>query len=241
MKSDIDCVKKKNTDIEKSMETISDLYDDMKKNTEQKFKELNDVKNEILEQTQNRGTLVKELESDKLELKKETEQLQYQIEDLQWRSMKQNLIFTGLFEERYEDTEAKLRQFLAEQLGVDWFIEFGNVHRFQKHVPGKTRPIVARFLYNRDRQAVKDRAYYLRNTRFGISDQLPASMDARRKELLPVLREQRALGNRAKLVRDKLIVNGRLYVPGDPAPPDPAPQEPPTTETTETTKTGSCV
>jgi hypothetical protein len=74
---------------------------------------------------------------------------------------------------------------------------------------------VAKFLYNKDRNLVKNRGHMLRNTPYGIQEQLPPDMNERRKQLLPVMHRFRNQGNRAKLVRDKLIVNGKLYVPDD--------------------------
>ena len=58
---------------------------------------------------------------------------------------------------------------------------------------------------------VKDRAFMLRDTPYGIHEQLPQAMEDRRKELYPVMRRLRDEGNRVRMVRDKLIVNGRLY------------------------------
>jgi hypothetical protein len=55
----------------------------------------------------------------------------------------------------------------------------------------------------------------LRNTPYGIQEQFPPDMNNRRKQLLPVMHWLRREGNRAKLVRDKLIVNGKLYEPSD--------------------------
>jgi hypothetical protein len=45
--------------------------------------------------------------------------------------MKNNLIFTGLFESPREYTEGILREFIKNELGIEECIEFGNVH----HVP----------------------------------------------------------------------------------------------------------
>lgn len=126
-------------------------------------------------QTQNNDEIKKEMEN----MRRDRNDLKGAIEDIQVRSMKNNLVFTGLREERYERTEEKLREFIRCELGIDRHIEFGNVHRFQKHVFGNTRPIVARFLFNNDRQAVKERSYLLRGTRFGISEQFPTTIEDR--------------------------------------------------------------
>ena len=54
--------------------------------------------------------------------------------DLQCRSMKYN----GLGGEGGgEDTESKLKDFLNIKLGINWNIEFRNVHRFVKFRKGK--------------------------------------------------------------------------------------------------------
>ena len=52
--------------------------------------------------------------------------------DLKCRSMKYNLVFTGLKETPYENTEEKIRGFLGQELGIEHWIEFDNVHRFVK-------------------------------------------------------------------------------------------------------------
>ena len=58
------------------------------------------------------------------------ESLKSTVLDLQCRSMKNNLIFTGLLEVSNEYTEDLLRDVLHSELGIDYKIEFGNVHRF---------------------------------------------------------------------------------------------------------------
>ena len=47
--------------------------------------------------------------------------------DIKCRSMKYNLVFTGLRETLYENTEAKLRDFFGQELEFGHWIEFGNV------------------------------------------------------------------------------------------------------------------
>ncbi|CAC5390917.1 unnamed protein product [Mytilus coruscus] len=71
--------------------------------------------------------------------------------DLQCRSMKKNLVFTGLHNVRDENTEELLRCFLYNELGIDYKTEFVNVDRFGRY-QGGGRPIVARFLYHCDLQ-----------------------------------------------------------------------------------------
>ncbi|ESO85267.1 hypothetical protein LOTGIDRAFT_167841 [Lottia gigantea] len=126
--------------------------------------------------------------------------------DLQCRSMKNNLIFNGIHEERDEDTEYKIRDFIYNILRIDQKIEFGNVHRFGKVKAGKQRPIVARFIYYRDLTLVKRNGYRLEGTKYGINEQFPAVI-----EPYPVIRDLKAKGHKTKLVRNKLFVDNELY------------------------------
>jgi len=64
--------------------------------------------------------------------------------------MKNNLVFTGHAYRSNENCEQKLRYFIFEELGIEQFIEFDNVHRFGKigNNVNVARPIVTRFLYH---------------------------------------------------------------------------------------------
>ena len=145
-------------------------------------------------------------------MKAQNQHLQDTILDLQCRSMKNNLIFTGLGgDNRDENVEAKLRSFIYKELMIDNVIHFGSVHRFGISVGNRPRPIVARFLYHNDLVHVKSRAHLLKGKPFGISEQFPAAIEDRRKELYPLVKQLKRKGNHVKLVRDRLYVNGQLY------------------------------
>ena len=73
-----------------------------------------------------------------------------------------------LAENPNENTKYVLREFLEEELGLDWDCEFGNVHRFGKRREGKPRPIVARFLYYKDLALIKRSAYTLKGKPYSI-------------------------------------------------------------------------
>ncbi|KAK3091168.1 hypothetical protein FSP39_017674 [Pinctada imbricata] len=147
-------------------------------------------------------------------IKQDSQEIDERVTDLQCRSMKMNLIFTGLEETRQEDMENKVRGFLYYELGIDKDVQFGNVHRFGRFIRGRPRSVVARFLYQSDLQLVRDNAYKLRGSPYGIRLQFPAAVEENRKHLYPIMREFRDQGNRVKLVRDRLYVNGRRYHPG---------------------------
>ena len=145
-------------------------------------------------------------------LRREKRELEERVTELKWRSMKNNLIFHGLEgESRQEDVQSKLRSFIRQELGIDRFIEFGNVHRFSRHTRNKPRPIVAKFIYYQDRALVLENSYKLRNSQWRIYEQFPVAMEERRKQLQPVARDFRANGHHTEFVRDKLFIDGVLY------------------------------
>jgi hypothetical protein len=111
-----------------------------------------------------------------------------------------------------------LRDFLRCELNIDYYIEFGNVHRFgsrQNNTNGneiRPRPIVARFLYYNDLAYVLECAKRLRRKPYGINQQFPAEIENRRRSLYPVMKEATNRGKRVKLVRDRLFINNEEYV-----------------------------
>lgn len=82
--------------------------------------------------------------------------------DLKCRSLKNNIVFTGLWDEtNNEDTERKLRDFIYQELEIENNIKFNNVHRFGRFYTEKDRPIVSRFLYHGDLEHVLKNAHKL--------------------------------------------------------------------------------
>ena len=111
-------------------------------------------------------------------VRREKVQTDERITDLQYRSMKMNLVFTGLGgESRNEDTEFKLRDFLKNELNIDYNMEFANVHRFGRFQRGKNRPIVARFIYQTNLDTVMERTNWLWRTGCNVHRQFPAAME----------------------------------------------------------------
>ena len=94
-----------------------------------------------------------------------------------------------------------LRDFLRCELNIDYYIEFGNVHRFgsrQNNTNGteiRPRPIVARFLYYNDLAYGLECAKRLRGKPYGINQQFPAEIENRRRSLYPVMKEAKTEEN----------------------------------------------
>lgn len=94
---------------------------------------------------------------------------------------------------------------------------FDNVHRFGRFYRGKDRLIVARFLYHGDLVHVLKNAHKLQGKPYGIHEQFPKEIEDRRRLLYPIQKRCRKAGQKTKLVRDKLFIDGKLYEPQDPA------------------------
>ena len=215
-------------DLENGVEGVGNLYDNIKslcdknKNAVAKVEDQYDIVKTACNKNKADIKKVYEQLDEKISTKvteqcgcdAELQNLRSTVVDLQCRSMKNNLIFTGLWEVRDENTEDLLRTFLYRELGIEYRIEFGNVHRFS-HKPRGKRPIVARFIYHRDLQYVLECAHRLRNSPYGIRQQFPKEVEDKRKKLYPIQKEAKRHGKNAVLVRDRLYIDNNLYVASD--------------------------
>ncbi|KAK3097448.1 hypothetical protein FSP39_009714 [Pinctada imbricata] len=223
----VNVVEVKTTELEKSVDFISDTVEEAKsaldtvksvgnavnetKAAIQDIKSMKKVQVDSQRHERTIETMCKSMDT----LRKQNRELEEQITDLRWRSMKNNLIITGLpGENRGEDTERTVRAFLDCEMGIK-NVAIGNTHRFGRFNRGKPRPIVIRFLFAHDREMVLRNRYKLRGSPFSVREQFPVEMEDRRRKLFPVADQMRDRGHHVKIVRDKLFVDGELYDPSD--------------------------
>ena len=169
------------------------------------------------------GDLQKEINSLKSQLADSNaaiDKLNDQFVDMQCRSMRDNLLFFGLAERKDgrgpENCMHLLDEFCEEQLDFEGPVSqyIDRAHRIGKYTTGKIRPIVAKFNDFKIREEVRLSSHQLRNTRYSIQQQYPKPIADRRKELQPVMHNARQQKKRVALVKDKLYINGELYVRG---------------------------
>ena len=128
---------------------------------------------------------------------KKEQELKAQVMDVQCRSMRDNLIFYRISEERGEtddDCVRKILQFCEERLEIENTkrdIKLHRAPRMGRYSPSKVRPIVAKFAYYPDRELVRKSAGKLKDTDFGISQQFPKDIMDTRKKLVPIMKEAR--------------------------------------------------
>ena len=165
---------------------------------------------------------VEHIQAEQDQLKTKVSNCDNTIVDLQCRSMRENLIFTGIDEPEFvpnepEDTENTLRNFLQREMNINERIAFHRVHKFGKfeRENDAPRPIVAKFERFKDREFVRTTApKTLKGKPFGVREQFPKVVEDQRKLLYPEMKRARANEqNKVRLVRDKLYINNLEFVP----------------------------
>ncbi len=122
---------------------------------------------------------VKSLTENMTHLSEENKKIKETVIDLQARSMRDNLVFSGIPESAEEDPEATVKNFIKTYLKLpEDTVEnicFERVHRMGAKKPGapRPRPIVAKFGYFKQKEQVKSRGRELKGTDFGVNDQFP--------------------------------------------------------------------
>lgn len=147
----------------------------------------------------------------------ENKQMRESILDLQARSMRDNLIFSGIPETPTDEPEKLVKDFMIRRLKLSpdtvSNITFHRVHRMgHKRVDAtRPRPIVAKFEHFKQKELVQRQGRQLRGTDFGLNDQFPPEIVRRRKILLSIRKQKISEGKRAALSVDKLYIDGQLF------------------------------
>ena len=150
-------------------------------------------------------------------LKKDVQMERERAIRLESHSPRNNLNFFSIpevAEESFAKTESILRNFMDKELGVEDVedISIERAHRVGKQCSdGKPRPIIAKLSFFKDKSYVLSKAPTLTGTNFGVSPDFPKEIVDIRKSLLPHLKAARKRGCTAKLVYDKLYIDGQLF------------------------------
>lgn len=212
MNTYINSMKDKITDYDQSVQHYSDIYDDLiqgNTDTDCKIKELSEKVDYLIKQ--------------QAEINIKRNNSQEKIIDIQWRSMRENLIFSGIPESRnpgleVENCEFMIKDFIRTELNIQKEISFDRVHRlgryseFQKY----PRPIIAKFTFFKDKELVRTVApQCLIGSRYRVKEHFPYEIEDKRKQLYgEAKRARQNSNNKVRLVRDKLYINGEEFIPG---------------------------
>ena len=215
-------------DIDENMNRIRDRMT----NYDESINYYNDQYDDIVEENKNKDKTIEQLSKSMSELESRYETLQNKqtateskLIDIQYRSMRENLIFWGVTEQYEqsgdgtytENTEQVLYEFLQDEMNISERFPLDRVHRLGAYQCDQInpRPIVAKFEKFKDKEYVKSKApTTLRGKNFGVNDHFPKEIETKRKALYGVMkRAKRDPNNKVRLVRDKLFINDVQYIP----------------------------
>jgi hypothetical protein len=209
---EVSTLKRTVRDFENNATSLSNVFDSVRETSE-----LN--KSAVISNNKQTEQCVKDLKSLEKELvsiRDSNDNLQSCVVDLKTRSMRDNLIFSGLPEDRHEDTEQILQSFIQKKYKINYEVCLERVHRMGKWKENSSYPrnIVAKFTYFKDREYIRTHAAkYLHRTNVWVNKQYPLEIKERRNKLYPVLRQARKDRRKVKLVRDVLYIDGEVYTP----------------------------
>jgi hypothetical protein len=198
--------------IEKSLEWIEGEMTDLKHKVETTVVKCDQVVDKITR-----------LQNENTDLKQFVKGLQTDIEDLQCRSMSENLLFAGVEDLEKIDgpkldvpensTEVILKiiedkmEIPRGQIGIERAHRIGRPRRGHE----KPRTIVVKFRNLEDKKRVLKNGNKLKGTNIFVNEQFPRSVEEKRKKLRPILKQAKTKGKNAWMVRDKLYIDGQLY------------------------------
>ena len=218
---------------EPSLSDVMQMLSGMKQDMSQRFDTLSghlDTMNDSVSGLRNEVTQlareVEEMRSENEQLKAENRELtdrlgevEKKLDDLEGRSKRNNLIFTGLQKqtqadyESWEDCEKLVQDLIHNQLKIPDDIQFDRVHRMRKDPKS---PIIARFTNFKDKQRVLKQERKLSETAEGstifIGEDFSKGVREVRKKLVPFLKNAKAdPKNNARMVYDHLVINGKRF------------------------------
>jgi uncharacterized protein (DUF2267 family)/prefoldin subunit 5 len=212
--SDLDV---KVTSIDKRVGEVEKSCTYMSKEFDTTMKKLNETRADIDKMKHS----TENFEAEVTKLNKEIKTVTERLNDSEFRSMRNNLIFYGIQERPDENCENIVKQLINDKIDINAnAFMFDRAHRLGKPTAAnQPRPIVVRFTYHKERETVRTKAYSmndaLKREGYGVGIQRPKNVRDARKALYHVMKQAQDRGQTAKFYGDKLYINGELYVPKD--------------------------
>ncbi|XP_060568531.1 uncharacterized protein LOC132727137 [Ruditapes philippinarum] len=205
----LDVLEQKVNNFEKEINKVWTNIQDQNKKIEERFM--------VVEEKAESSDFNLGLTNDKLiTMQRENNALKDDIVYLQSQSMRNNLVFANIDESPsgvLENTEQKLREFLEQNMKIAKEqverMAFERVHRMGNKIPGRTRNIVAKFTLFKERELVRKQWKTLDKTKYYVHEQFPKEIIAKRRELVPKMKEAKRNGHNAWISYDTLYVNGK--------------------------------
>jgi ribA/ribD-fused uncharacterized protein len=166
---------------------------------------------------------VKRLSDENIKLKNDMCELSRKLVHLESQSRRDNLLFDGISEgheyETWAVSEQKVKDVLKQMKVPNYNqIQFERVHRMGDQRPDRPRTIIAKFSRFKDREAVWQCRFSLKQTKIYISEDYPQEIAVARQKLYPALREGLRLRKDPQsgiksisLRQDTLFVNNKKF------------------------------
>lgn len=142
------------------------------------------------------------------------QELTSKFNDFQARSMKKNIVVSGIEEKNSEECPREIHNFFQQQLSLNREVPIKVAHRIGS---GTNRPIVVKLKNHDDKAYIFQHTQKLRGTSFYVSDQLPEELAENKKQQLRLKGYNKKLPAQEQLTmnikRDKLFVNNEQYRP----------------------------
>ena len=156
---------------------------------------------------------IKELKKENEDLKQRNEELMKtnlqitrRLDNLEAHSRRNNLLFQGISgsnQERWEESERKVREFICKQLEIQEGndIEIERAHKLNNRGAGGSKPIIVKFTRYKDAQSVlqKCKEKLNRNSGFAVHQDFTEKVRSERRELSKCMAEAREKGQYATL------------------------------------------
>ncbi|XP_052764106.1 uncharacterized protein LOC128206025 [Mya arenaria] len=123
--------------------------------------------------------------------------LKNEIQDLKCRSMRDNLLFHMVAEERDENCEQKVLKLIEDKLNIPNASNDIRIQRIGAYNAAKTRPIVDKFAFYPDRDRIRQAARQVKDGSIGVSEQFPREIMEKRRKFIPAMLKAREEGKEA--------------------------------------------
>ncbi|XP_075530132.1 uncharacterized protein LOC142563465 [Dermacentor variabilis] len=141
--------------------------------------------------------------------------LALQVDDLENRSRRSNLIFYGIPEvenEKPDDLERTISdKIIKGTIGVT-VSGIERMHRLGTKAENKTRPVILKLQCFEDKANILKNCSKLKNSNISVGEDFSIRVRNIRKELWNSSKSNRNRGKKVTLVYDKIKINGQVYV-----------------------------
>ena len=213
----IDSLRNQVTEVQSELATIKDLQNSLEftqQSVAQVEQSITVIKDNVLEV---------EKRVDLLEMRSDNKDTDYKLLEqkylnLDTYSRRENLKFSSLKEDDNEQnnvTISKIRDLFTNELKITDAvnIKFQRCHRLSQRSSNanNSRDVIVRFAFYPDREMVWERRSKLKNTEVVMSEDFPPDIEKRRSKLYPIYKLAKKKNHKAKLVTDRLIIDGISY------------------------------